>query len=93
MAALLKVKIITPKEVAYDGTALAVTIPAEKGEMQVFHGHIPVLARVVQGIIRIENPGAAPVCFSVDEGFFRVTQDEVSLLIDTLQPVQAAGSP
>jgi F-type H+-transporting ATPase subunit epsilon len=89
---LLNVKIITPKEVAYDGTALAVTIPAEQGEMQVYQGHIPVLARVVKGIVRIENPGTEPICFEVDEGFFRVTQDEVSLLIDTIQPVQTADA-
>jgi F-type H+-transporting ATPase subunit epsilon len=87
MAALLNGKIITPKEVAYDGTALAVTIPAEQGEMQVYQGHIPVLARVVKGVVRIENPGTEPICFEVDEGFFRVTQDEVSLLIDTIQPL------
>ncbi len=87
MAALLKVKIITPKEVAYDGMALAVTIPAEDGEMQVYQGHIPVLARVSRGIVRVENMGAEPVCFEVDEGFFRVTQNEVSLLIDTIQPL------
>ena len=91
MAALLKVKVITPKEVAYDGTALAVTIPAEQGEMQVYQGHIPVLARVVKGIVRIENSGVDPVCFTVDEGFFRVTQDEVSLLIDTLDSTQPVG--
>jgi F-type H+-transporting ATPase subunit epsilon len=84
MAALLRVKIITPKEIAYDGTALAVTLPAENGEMQVYQGHIPVLARIVKGIVRVENPGAEPLCFAVDEGFFRVTQDEISLLIDTL---------
>lgn len=87
MSELLRVKMITPKEVAYDGTALAVTIPAETGEMQVFRGHIPVLARVVPGIVRIENQGSAELCFTVDEGFFRVTQDEVNLLIDTIQPV------
>ncbi len=91
MAALLRVKVITPKEVAYDGMALAVTIPAETGEMQVYQGHIPVLARVANGIVRIEKPGAEPVCFTVDEGFFRVTQDDVSLLIDTLQPLQSAS--
>lgn len=85
MAALLKVKVITPKEVAYDGTALSVTIPAEKGEMQVYQGHIPVLARVGRGTIRIEKPGAETVSFEVDEGFFRITQNDVSLLIDTLQ--------
>jgi F-type H+-transporting ATPase subunit epsilon len=87
MAALLKVKVITPKEIAYDGTALTVTVPAEKGEMQVYHGHIPVLARVNAGIISIETPGTDPVRFEVDEGFFRVTQSEVSLLIDTLTPL------
>jgi len=84
MAAMLRVKIITPKEIAYDGTALAVTIPAEKGEMQVYQGHIPVLARLVKGIVRVEKSSAESLCFAVDEGFFRVTQDEVSLLIDTL---------
>lgn len=87
MAAKLKVQLITPKEIAYDGTALAVTIPAEAGEMQVYPEHIPVLARIVKGIIRIENPGEASICFEADEGFFRVTQDEVSLLIDTLRRI------
>ena len=91
MAALLKVKIITPKEVAYDGTALAVTVPAEQGEMQIYQGHIPVLARVSRGTVRIENTNSAPVCFEVDEGFFRTTANEVSLLIDSIQSVQPAG--
>lgn len=91
MAALLKVKVITPKEVAYDGTALTVTVPAEQGEMQIYQGHIPVLARVSCGTVRIENINAAPVCFEVDEGFFRTTANEVSLLIDTIQSVQPAG--
>jgi len=91
MSALLKVKVITPKEVAYDGPALAVTIPAENGEMQVYQGHIPMLARVVKGIVRIERPGAKPVSFAVDEGFLRVTQDDVSLLIDSLILTDLAG--
>jgi F-type H+-transporting ATPase subunit epsilon len=91
MSALLKVRIITPNEVAYDGTALAVTIPAEKGEMQVYRGHIPVLARIVSGIVRIENTGESAVCFEVDEGFVRVTQDEVILLIDMHKPLNGAS--
>jgi F-type H+-transporting ATPase subunit epsilon len=89
MAELLKVKVISPRQVAYDGTALAVTIPAETGEIQVYQGHIPVLARVAAGTVRIENPGKAPVCLTVDEGFFRVTHDEVSLLIDSVEAVRS----
>jgi F-type H+-transporting ATPase subunit epsilon len=92
MAVRLKVKIITPKEIAYNGEAVAVTIPAEVGEMQVYPGHIPVLARIVGGVIQIENPGAAPVCFRTEEGFFRVTPDEVHLLMDSVQPVSSGSS-
>lgn len=88
MAALLKVKLITPKEVVFDGTALTVTVPAEKGEMQIYQGHIPVLAQVKSGMVSIESPGKEPVRFEVDEGFLRVTQSEVNLLIDTTVPVQ-----
>jgi F-type H+-transporting ATPase subunit epsilon len=87
MADLLNVKVITPKEVAYDGTALTVTIPAESGQIQVYQGHIPVLARVAAGDVCIEQPGKEPVTLTVDEGFFRVTQDEVSLLINNIQAV------
>ncbi|MGE4488439.1 MAG: F0F1 ATP synthase subunit epsilon [Kiritimatiellales bacterium] len=87
MVAQLKIKIITPREIAYDGAGLAVTIPAEAGEMQVYPGHIPVLAKVKSGTVRIEHPGAAPTGFDVDEGFFRVTPDEVHLLIDTVRPL------
>lgn len=88
MATLLKVKIITPKEVAFEGKALAVTIPAEAGEMQVYQGHVPVLAHVVPGTIRVDFPKDAPLFFQNDEGFLRVTANEVSLLIDNAQPLQ-----
>lgn len=86
MAALLRVRIVTPKAVVYEGTALAVTLPSEGGEMQVYPGHIPVLARIGKGTIRLESPGTAPQRFAVDEGFARITQDEVSLLIDNATP-------
>ncbi len=92
MAALLNVKIITPKEVAYDGLALAVTIPAEQGEMQVYQGHVPVLARLICGVIRIETLEKLAFCFDADEGFVRVTQDDVSILVDTLTPLKTADA-
>jgi len=87
MALTLRVRISTPKEVAYDGPALAVTLPAETGVMQVYPGHIPVLARVQSGTVRIERQKAEPLSFSVDEGFFRVTKDDVSLLISRIEPL------
>ena len=85
MSTLLQVQVITPKETVFDGTAVAVTLPAEAGEMQVYQGHIPVLGRVVPGgAVRIEMPGKDPMSFDVSEGFFRVTPEAVSILVDSL---------
>jgi len=84
MALDLKVKIITPEEVAYDDMATAVTIPAEMGEIQVLAGHILVVARIVSGKIVVFKDGIATDEFNVEEGFFRITKDEVSILIDKI---------
>lgn len=92
MSALLKVKIITPKEVAFEGDAVAITFPAELGEMQVLQGHIPVLARVVSGIVRVDIPDKPSVSFAVNEGFVRVTPNEVSLLVDATDAVPSASA-
>lgn len=90
MVDVLNVQVITPRSVVFSGEAVSVTIPSEAGEMQVFHGHIPVLARIQSGIIRIEQEGTAPVSFEVEEGFFRIAQNEVSLLMDTCKKVDEA---
>ena len=85
MAELFQIKLITPRETVYDGAGLAVTIPAVGGEIQVYPGHIPVLARTVPGTVKIENPGAPPVTFDVDEGYARITPNEVHLLVDAVK--------
>ena len=84
MALNLKVRLITPLEVVFDDVASAVTIPAEMGEMQVLPGHISVIARIVSGKIIIFKEGVPTKEFDVEDGFFRISNDEVSLLIDKI---------
>jgi F0F1-type ATP synthase epsilon subunit len=47
---------------------------------------MPILSKIVPGFVRIEKPTASPVSFKVDEGFVRVTQNEVCLLVDSVLP-------
>lgn len=81
MSAKLKVKIVSPEQVLYDGPALAVTIPSELGDMQVYYGHIPVLAKLAAGMVRVLKHGGETLEYRAEEGFCRVTQEEVSLLL------------
>ncbi len=84
MADNIKVKIITPKHVVFDGLATAVTIPAEMGEMQVLYGHISVVSRLKHGKVIIIKDSSPQEEFEVEDGFFRVTSDQVSILADRI---------
>ena len=84
MAENIKVKIITPKHVVFDGLATAVTIPAEMGEMQVLKGHISVVSRLKLGKVIVFKDSSTPEEFEVEDGLFRVTSDQVSILADRI---------
>ena len=84
MADNIKVKIITPKEVACDCMATAVTIPAEMGEMQALRGHISLVGRLMSGKVIVFRNAANPEDFLVEEGFFLVNAEEVSILADRI---------
>lgn len=84
MADTIKVKIITPKHIVFDGVATSVTIPAEMGEMQVLNGHISVVSRLKLGKIIVSKAPSPPEEFEVEGGFFRVTSEQVNILADRI---------
>jgi F0F1-type ATP synthase epsilon subunit len=64
--------------------AAAVTIPAEMGEMQALKGHISVVGRLKPGKIIVFQNNAIPANFDVEEGFFSVNAEDVSILADKI---------
>ncbi len=92
MTANLRLKIISPTELVFDGNVTAVTIPAEMGEMQVLKGHIPVVARLTENSRITAFKGNTPIAaFEVDEGLFRVTHDDVNIIVDQVLSAEILG--
>lgn len=78
----LHMQLVTPEGRLFDGHVLAVTLPGEMGEMQVFAGHIPLLTRLTPGLLRIHHPDGNVLEYTIEEGFARVTFEEVCVLAD-----------
>ena len=82
--AKLKLEILTPSGRAFSADVDSVVIPAAEGEMGILPMHVPVLATLSPGELRIGNNGSEKPLV-VGNGFVEVTQYYVRILTDMAQ--------
>jgi F-type H+-transporting ATPase subunit epsilon len=83
----LSVQIVTPRAVAWSGTASDVQAPGLLGEFGVFPKHIPFLTVLAPGIARVRVDGKVKA-FAVGEGFAEAGPDRVVLLVDSCEALE-----
>ena len=83
MAKTLQVDIVSAEHEIFSGAAEMVVAPGEGGELGILPEHIPLLARVKPGTVRIKVPGAAEEVIYVSGGMIEVQPDRVTILADT----------
>ena len=77
----LSLEILSPEGRVYSDTASEVVIPTVQGEIGVLPGHIPLIAKVSEGEVRVKADGKT-ISFAVFGGLIEVLNDKVSILAD-----------
>src|SRR6185295_11414939 len=77
----LTLEIVTPEARVYSDTIDTVVIPTVEGEVGILPGHIPLLAQVEHGELRVTK-GAETKWLAVGGGFVQVDGDKVSVLAE-----------
>ena len=80
----LTLELVTPEKVAWSAPADFVVLPAADGEMGVLPGHMPFLAQLGAGEVRVTENGAVKR-FAISGGFAEVKDDVVSLFAETAE--------
>ncbi len=80
----LHVEIVTPRKVAWTGTATDVQAPGELGEFGVLPRHVPFLTVLAPGIVKVRS-GSTVLRFQVGAGFAEAGPDRVVLLVDSCE--------
>ncbi len=80
----LTLELVTPEKVALRATADFVVLPAYEGEMGVLPGHIPFLAMLKPGEVRVRR-GEELQSFAVAGGFAEIQGDKVSIFAETAE--------
>ena len=75
----LKVNIVTPDGPVYDADIEMVSVRAESGELGILPGHIPTVAPLKIGAVRLKKDGQTELV-AVSGGFVEVRPDHVTIL-------------
>jgi F-type H+-transporting ATPase subunit epsilon len=78
---VLRVSIISPERVLYEGETESVVAPAFDGEVGILTSHAPMMTLLGRGELRLGAGGGARR-FSVDGGFLQVVDDQVRVVTE-----------
>lgn len=82
MAGSLKVRVVSPDKVVFEGEASAVVAPAWDGQVGILPKHAPMLTLVGSGKLEVERPGGGSDAFHVAGGVLKVERDQVTVLTE-----------
>lgn len=81
MSDSLKVSVISPERVLFEGTARGVVAPAFDGEMGILPLHAPLMTILGKGVLRIET-AEGDRRFNVEGGFLQIVDDQVRVVTE-----------
>lgn len=82
MAGPLKVRVVSPEKIVFEGEASAVVAPAWDGQVGILAGHAPMLALVGSGVLSVDRPGGGSDSFHVAGGVLKVERNQVTVLTE-----------
>ncbi len=84
----LKVNIVTPDGPVYDSEVEMVSTKAQSGELGILPGHIPMVAPLQIGAVRLKKGGNTDLV-AVSGGFLEVRPEQVTILAQSAETAEA----
>ena len=79
----LKIEIISPEGVLFEGTGHQVTIPSSSGEMGILAEHEAVISRLSEGVVKVLNAKDKVLKeVSISGGFAEMFGNRLLVLVD-----------
>jgi F-type H+-transporting ATPase subunit epsilon len=83
----IELKIVTPEKVLYQGMVDAVSVSTREGEITVLPDHLPIIAAIKPGELRIKVDGKVNA-FSITRGVAEVDGKTITILTDAAEKAE-----
>lgn len=77
----MKLTIVSPEKVIYEGAATSVTVPGTKGAFEILDNHAPIISSLNSGKVIVRTDGHEEI-FEINSGFVEVARNQVSVCIE-----------
>ena len=78
---MLKVSVISPEQMLFEGEVDSVTAPAFDGEVGILTSHAPMMTLLGKGTLRLGSNGSKGT-FHVEGGFLQVVDNHVRVVTE-----------
>ena len=76
----MKVSVISPESVLFEGEASSVVAPAFDGEVGILENHAPMMTLLGTGPLRLDGQGGKT--FNIEGGFLQVVDNNVRVVTE-----------
>lgn len=83
MAMTIHVDVVSAESLLYTGAATSVVIPGERGELEVYPRHAPLVTKLKPGSVRVKREGGEEELIYVNGGLVEVQPDVVTIMSDS----------
>lgn len=78
---MLKLRIVSPEKVVYDGPIESIKVPGSLGSFEILDNHAPIISSLTNGVVEYKNNEGVHN-LNVEGGFVEVKKNEVSLCVE-----------
>ncbi len=78
---MLKLKIVSPEKVVYDGDTESVVVPGMLGKFEILNNHAPIISSLTEGTVEYTNHDGKQ-SITVRGGFVEVKKNEVCVCVE-----------
>ena len=78
----MKLEIVTPNGLIYEGEAKMVTLPGKEGEFGVLPDHAALVSLLETGVITVETAEGNEIIIAINRGYVKVDENKVSCIVD-----------
>ena len=79
---MLKLKIVSPEGVAYEGNVESVSVPGSLGQFQILNNHVPIISLLEAGEVIYKDLAGERKVKTVKGGFVEVQQNNVNVCVE-----------
>ena len=79
---MLKLKIVSPERIEFDGEVESVLVPGSQGQFEILKDHAPIISTLDKGVVEYGLPKGEKVRLEILGGFVEVQQNVVSLCVE-----------